>query len=288
MQWSKSKPCCYKCGYSHPNGKCQAKGQQCYACAVAITTTLCCASKRDAGKTSSEEALSPTSTYPAMDIAPAAPTCRHCCRSHSLHAVIPGPHLHSPSCSTSHGTSPKCSSHSIRCSTPHRYFQDAIDVIPADSITTGNQAESKLFMVRASDSQVAFFTCLNLPARSGTKTMVVKIDPGTQVNTIPLSRYHTLFPNKLTKSRYPKAKSLMPTQHTWISHDGSPKPFLGHFIVEVAHAKSLGHTPLCSSLTGPSDPASRTTRSTGRTALITGPSSPTTDISKPADRTPSP
>ena len=29
---SSSKPCCMKCGYSHPNGTCPAKGQQCYAC----------------------------------------------------------------------------------------------------------------------------------------------------------------------------------------------------------------------------------------------------------------
>ena len=29
----------------------------------------------------------------------------------------------------------------------------------------------------------------------------------------------------------------MLTHHTWISHNGLPKPFLGHFIVEVAHAK---------------------------------------------------
>ena len=27
-----SKHCCKKCGYSHPNTKCPAKGQQCYAC----------------------------------------------------------------------------------------------------------------------------------------------------------------------------------------------------------------------------------------------------------------
>ena len=67
--------------------------------------------------------------------------------------------------------------------------------------------------------------------------MVVKIDPGAQVNTIPLSRYCTLFPNKITKSGYPKAKSLMPTHHTWISHDVLSKPFLDHFIVEVAHVK---------------------------------------------------
>ena len=74
--------------------------------------------------------------------------------------------------------------------------------------------------------------------------MVVKIDPGTQVNTIPLSRYFTLYPHKLTKSRFPKTKSLMPTHHTWISHDGSPKPFLGHFIVEDAHAKESSIYPI--------------------------------------------
>ena len=67
--------------------------------------------------------------------------------------------------------------------------------------------------------------------------MVVKIDPGTQVNTIPLSRYHTLYPNRLNKSRYPKAKILMSTNHTLRSHDGLPRPFLGHFITEVSHAK---------------------------------------------------
>ena len=44
--------------------------------AVAITTTLCCAKRRDAGnpsKTSSREALSPASATPAMDTTPATP-----------------------------------------------------------------------------------------------------------------------------------------------------------------------------------------------------------------------
>ena len=99
-------------------------------------------------------------------------------------------------------------------------------------------------MESASDGQVAFFACLHLPAWNGTKTMVVKIDPGAQVNTIPLSRYCNLYSNKLTKSRYPKAKSLMPTHNTWISHDGSSKPFLGHFIVEVVQAKEPRTYPI--------------------------------------------
>ena len=29
----------------------------------------------------------------------------------------------------------------------------------------------------------------------------------------------------------------MPSHNTWISHNGLPQPFLGHFIVEIAHAK---------------------------------------------------
>ena len=74
--------------------------------------------------------------------------------------------------------------------------------------------------------------------------MVVKIDPGTQVNTIPLSRYCTLYPNCLNKSRYPKAKSLEPTNHTWMSHDGLPKLFLGHLITEVSHAKETRMYPV--------------------------------------------
>ena len=59
---------------------------------VAITTTLHCASKRDVGKTSSEEALSPTSASPAMDVAPAAPHVGTAIEA-IAHAVIPGPHL---------------------------------------------------------------------------------------------------------------------------------------------------------------------------------------------------
>ena len=76
----------------------------------------------------------------------------------------------------------------------------------------------------------------SFPTRDRTKLMMVKIDPGAQVNTIPLSRYHTLFPTKLNKSRYPKAHALLPTAHSWMSHNGSPKPFLGHFVADVKHA----------------------------------------------------
>ena len=65
--------------------------------------------------------------------------------------------------------------------------------------------------------------------------MMVKIDPGAQVNMIPLSRYWKLFPHKISESRHPKPGTLIPTSHSWISHDGKPKPFQGHFIAKVNH-----------------------------------------------------
>ena len=119
---------------------------------------------------------------------------------------------------------------------PHRYHQDCIDIILANStVTMDQQPKGSLFMERASDSQISFFTQLQLPTQDGTKLMMVKIVPGAQVNTIPLSRFCTLFPNKCNKSRYTKANALLLTAHTWLSHSGSPKPFLGHFVADVQH-----------------------------------------------------
>ena len=184
---------CTCSGFNHYTALCQKKG-----CRQPRQ-------KQQRGSKPSKHAIS------AVDAIPATPHIGTAIRSHSSCTVIPGPLP-----AALHIVLPMVLFHSKRCSTPHRYHQDSIDVIPADSITTGSQAEGKLFMKRASDGQVAFYTCLDLPAQSGTKTMVVKIDPGAQVSTIPLSRYCTLFPNCLNKSRYPKAKALMPTGHTWI------------------------------------------------------------------------
>ena len=232
---SSSKHCCKKCGYSHLNDKCPAKGQQCYMCGGYNHYTVLCQQKGHHQSNKQWRGFKPKCN-PSCGCHSIHSPWRHCHRSHSSQN-----HSRTPSCSPSHspthGTLSRHSSHSKRCSTPNRYYQDALEVIPANSITTGSRDEGKLFTKSAFNGQVAFYTDLHLPAQSGTKTMTVKIDAGTQVNTIPLSKYHTLYPNKLTKSRYPKAKSLMPIHHTWISHNGLPKPFLGHFIVEVAHAK---------------------------------------------------
>ena len=120
-----------------------------------------------------------------------------------------------------------------------------MDVILTDSVETMAQPEGSLYTESVSDGQVSFYTRLQLPTHDGTKLMTVKINPGAQVNTIPLSKYHTLFPHKVDDSRYPKPNALSPTDPTWMSHDGLPKPFLGHFVTEVKHASEPRSYPTC-------------------------------------------
>ena len=161
--------------------------------------------------------------------------CRHH-SSHSpcrLHSQNPS---HSPSHSSAHNASPQQSNQHHCHATPYQYSHNHIAVIPADSIITSTQPEGSLYTESASDGQVTFYTRLQLPTHDGTKQMTKKIDPGAQVNTTPMSKYHALFPNKLNKSRFPKPNALLPIAHTWMSHDGLPKPFLGHFVAEVMHA----------------------------------------------------
>ena len=71
----------------------------------------------------------------------------------------------------------------------------------------------------------------------------VKIDPGTQANTIPFSQHKNLFPNKITKAGNHKEGSLQPTDWTWISHDSIPQPFLGQFIVDIQHKSQITSYP---------------------------------------------
>ena len=108
-----------------------------------------------------------------------------------------------------------------------------------------SQPKGSLFTGSASDGQVSFYMRLQLPIGDSTKLMTMKIDTGAQVNTSPLSKYKKLFPHKIDDSRYPKPGSLCHTSHTWMSHDGSPKPFPGHFVTEVQHAIQPRLYPTC-------------------------------------------
>ena len=45
----------------------------------------------------------------------------------------------------------------------------------------------------------------------------------------PWAGIRKIFLHKINESRYPKQGTLIPTNHSWISHDGKPQPFLGPF-----------------------------------------------------------
>ena len=87
----------------------------------------------------------------------------------------------------------------------------------------------------ASDGQTSFHTTLQMVTKQGSKSLPVKVNPGMDVNTIPLSKYRKLFPAHLTKAGNLKQKSLHPTRHMWRVHDEKPQQFLGFFITDIHH-----------------------------------------------------
>ena len=93
---SKSKPSCYKCGYSHPNGKCPAKGQQCYACGGYNYYTVLCQQK-GCRQNKQQRGFKPNKCFSSCRCCTSHSPCRHYHRSHSLCS-----HSRTPSCSPSH------------------------------------------------------------------------------------------------------------------------------------------------------------------------------------------
>ena len=87
----------------------------------------------------------------------------------------------------------------------------------------------------ASDGHTSFHTTLQMVTKQGSKPLPVKVDPGADVNTIPLTKYRKLFPAHFTKAGNLKQKALPPTRHTWTAHDETPQQFLGYFIVDIHH-----------------------------------------------------
>ena len=238
--------CFQKCGYSHPNTKCPAQGQQCYTCSGYNHFTVLCKQRRCKPTSTQTQHRGNQNQCTRCSVSRPHGQCQPSCSPHRhCHCSASRTPSHSPSCRPSHSTLPWWSGKSHCCATPQRYYQDFIEVIPAYLGTSGNCAEGMLFTESTSDGQTAFYTHLQMPSCDGTKSMTAKIDPGAQVNNILLNKYCHLFPKMLTKSKDPKAKALLPTQHTWISHDGSPKPFLGHFVAEIMHASEPRSYPTC-------------------------------------------
>ena len=51
--------------------------------------------------------------------------------------------------------------------------------------------------------------------KQGCKSIPVKVDPGAEVNTLPLGKYKKLLPAHIPKLGNLKRKALQPTTHTW-------------------------------------------------------------------------
>ena len=71
--------------------------------------------------------------------------------------------------------------------------------------------------------------------KQGSKSLPVKVDPGTDVIIIPLTKYKKLFVAHFTKASNLKQKALHPTKHTWTAHDETPQQFLGYFLADIHH-----------------------------------------------------
>ena len=98
--------------------------------------------------------------------------------------------------------------------------------------------EDQLYTDRAPDGQRSFHTTLHHVTKQGCKSLPVKVDPGTDVNTIPLNHHTTLFPNHFIRGGQLKKNALRSTASTWSPHDGTTKQFLGYFTIDVQHETS--------------------------------------------------
>ena len=96
----------------------------------------------------------------------------------------------------------------------------------------------------ASDGQTSFHTTLQMITKQGSKPLLVKVDPGADVNTVPLSKYKKHFPTHFTKAGNLKQKILHPTKHTWRAHDETPQQFLGFFITDIHHKTTTDVLPV--------------------------------------------
>ena len=72
----------------------------------------------------------------------------------------------------------------------------------------------------------------------------VKVDPGTDINTILLSHFKILFPKHFNKDGNMKQNTLRSTTYTWSPHDGHTQHFLGYFTIDVQHKTTPDVIPI--------------------------------------------
>ena len=209
---------CPQCGYSHPKGNYPTSGQQCFNCSgIGHYTALCKKPRANRYKCSQSRHRPRRST-----------NYRYNSKSHNRSRPY-----RSPGRSPSHRQprSPDCIRRNRRSPTPHLHQVNHILL----SAPKPNEAEGKLITDTASDCQTSFHTNLQVITKQGIQPIPVKVNPGTDVNTIPLSCYKKLFRKNLTKAGHIKNNVLHPTSHIWTSHNNKPQRLIGYFITYVHH-----------------------------------------------------
>ena len=106
----------------------------------------------------------------------------------------PSGQRHSPS----RGRQPKQSpNHTRRCRRSPTPKPHQVSHLTADRPLN---PQDKLSTDVASDGQTSFHTTLQMITKQGSKPILVKVDPGADVNTVPLSKYRKLFPTHFMKA----------------------------------------------------------------------------------------
>ena len=109
---------------------------------------------------------------------------------------------------------------------------------------TVSSLETNLVTDIVIDGHTEFHTTLQVITSQGSKPLHVKVDPGAECSSIPLSHFCKAFPKYFTRSGALKKSALKPMWMTWSAHDGTCQNFLGYIVLEFQH-KTLPQILLC-------------------------------------------
>ena len=123
--------------------------------------------------------------------------------------------------------------------TPHRHQVSHMSFNPNTACNEG-----QLYTDLAPDGQRSFHATLQMVTKQGCKCLPVKVDPGADINTIPLSHSKTIFLQHFTKDGHLKKNVLRSTTSTWSPHNSRKKQFMGFFTIDIQHNTSPKLAPL--------------------------------------------
>ena len=88
----------------------------------------------------------------------------------------------------------------------------------------------------------SFHTTFQVITSPGSKPLHMKVNPGAECSSIPLSHLHKAFSKHFIKSGAQKKSALRPMWMTWSAHDGTCQKFLGYIVLDIQH-KTLPPNP---------------------------------------------